>query len=147
MDMGINGRVALVTGAGRGIGAEICRTLAAEGAKIAVNDYFAERAEEAAAELRKAGGEAMAAAFDVTDYALRGSRRESDGGVRRGRYPRQQRGDPGGDGCRCDPLHRQLLLASDRAQWDRTMGLITYGVMNCSRAVLAGMVERGGAGS
>jgi 2-hydroxycyclohexanecarboxyl-CoA dehydrogenase len=31
---------------------------------------------------------------------------------------------------------------SDRAQWDRTMGLITYGVLNCSRAVIGGMSER-----
>jgi len=31
---------------------------------------------------------------------------------------------------------------SDRAQWDRTMGLITYGVLNCSRAVVEGMSER-----
>ncbi len=31
---------------------------------------------------------------------------------------------------------------SDRAQWDRTMGLITYGALNCSRAVIEGMSER-----
>ena len=40
MDLGIAGRVALVTGAGRGIGAEIGRTLAAEGVRIAVNDLL-----------------------------------------------------------------------------------------------------------
>ncbi|MCH7953354.1 MAG: SDR family NAD(P)-dependent oxidoreductase, partial [Chloroflexi bacterium] len=69
MDLGISGKVALVTGAGRGIGAEICRTLAADGARIAVNDFFQERAEAAAAEIRSAGGDAIGVAADVTDLA------------------------------------------------------------------------------
>jgi NAD(P)-dependent dehydrogenase (short-subunit alcohol dehydrogenase family) len=68
MDMGISGRVAMVTGAGRGIGAEICRALAAEGVKIAVNDLFTDRAEEAAEAIRAGGGEAIGVAFDVTEY-------------------------------------------------------------------------------
>ena len=68
MDLGIEGRVALVTGAGRGIGLEICRTLAAEGARIAVNDLFPERADEAASALRDEGFDAVGAPFDVTDY-------------------------------------------------------------------------------
>ena len=36
----------------------------------------------------------------------------------------------------------QFFSQSDRAQWDRTMGLITYGVLNCSRAVIEGMSKR-----
>ncbi|MEK7247279.1 MAG: SDR family NAD(P)-dependent oxidoreductase, partial [Chloroflexota bacterium] len=48
MDLGISGRSALITGAGRGIGAEIAQTLAAEGVRIAVNDLFQERADESA---------------------------------------------------------------------------------------------------
>jgi NAD(P)-dependent dehydrogenase (short-subunit alcohol dehydrogenase family) len=35
-----------------------------------------------------------------------------------------------------------LFSGSDREQWDRTMGLITYGVLNCARAVIEGMSER-----
>ena len=35
-----------------------------------------------------------------------------------------------------------FFAGSDREQWDRTMGLITYGVLNCSRAVIEGMQER-----
>ncbi|GAG18626.1 unnamed protein product, partial [marine sediment metagenome] len=45
MDLGIKDRVALVTGAGRGIGRQICLTLGQEGAKVAVNDVFQERAD------------------------------------------------------------------------------------------------------
>ena len=36
----------------------------------------------------------------------------------------------------------QFFSQSERAQWDRTMGLITYGVLNCSRAVIEHMSER-----
>src|SRR2546422_1397712 len=67
MDLGIKDRVALVTGAGRGIGAKICQTLAQEGVRVAVNDLFQERADEAAAKIREAGGRAVGVAFDVTD--------------------------------------------------------------------------------
>ena len=67
MDLGIRDRVALVTGAGRGIGLEICKTLAAEGVRVAVNDLFEERAQEGAGEIAKGGGSAMGVAGDVTD--------------------------------------------------------------------------------
>ena len=62
----LTGRVAWITGAGRGIGAEIARTLARAGASVAVNDLFAERAEETVAAICAAGGRAHAVAGDVT---------------------------------------------------------------------------------
>src|SRR3990172_4870311 len=69
MDLGITGRVAFVAGPGRGIGAEICLALAAEGVRIAVNDLFQERADESAEIIRKSGGQAIGVAADVTDLA------------------------------------------------------------------------------
>lgn len=61
-------RVALVTGAGRGLGAEIARVLAAAGLAVAVNDLAtSERAEAVAAGIRAGGGRAVFAAGDVTD--------------------------------------------------------------------------------
>src|SRR5205823_1453743 len=69
MDLGIRDRVALVTGAGRGIGRQICLTLAEEGARVAVNDLFQERADETAKEIEHAGGKALGVAADVTDIA------------------------------------------------------------------------------
>ena len=65
----LDGCVALVTGAGRGMGRGVAETLARLGATVAVNDFYPERAEAAAAEIRAQGLKALAAPADVTDYA------------------------------------------------------------------------------
>jgi 3-oxoacyl-[acyl-carrier protein] reductase len=44
MDKGLAGKVCLVTGGSRGIGAEICRAMASEGVKLAINYYNSEPA-------------------------------------------------------------------------------------------------------
>jgi NAD(P)-dependent dehydrogenase (short-subunit alcohol dehydrogenase family) len=60
-------RVAVVTGGGRGIGAEVCRAFAREGAKVAVTDLRRETAEQVAGEIRASGAHALAWDFDVAD--------------------------------------------------------------------------------
>jgi 3-oxoacyl-[acyl-carrier protein] reductase len=62
-------QVAVVTGAGQGIGRAVATVLAREGAAIAVVDLEEDRAESSAAELRAAGHVASAHAVDVTDRA------------------------------------------------------------------------------
>ena len=65
----LTGRVAFVTGAGRGIGREVVRALAGAGADIAAADLDPAAAEDAAAEARVIGRRAVAIAVDVTDRA------------------------------------------------------------------------------
>jgi len=69
----LEGKVALITGSGRGIGRAIAMKLAGEGARIVVNDLDAGPAEEAVAAVRAAGGEAIACNGSVTapDFADR----------------------------------------------------------------------------
>ncbi|WP_406096090.1 SDR family NAD(P)-dependent oxidoreductase [Streptomyces sp. NBC_01013] len=64
-----DGYRALVTGAGRGIGAAIARRLAAEGAWVLVTDLDGARAAQVAAEIREHGGTADSLACDVADRA------------------------------------------------------------------------------
>jgi 3-oxoacyl-[acyl-carrier protein] reductase len=67
IDMKLSGRVALVTGAGRGIGRAIALRLAEEGAEVGVNDLSFSSAENTAKRIIEGGGQALALGADVTD--------------------------------------------------------------------------------
>jgi len=64
----LDGRVVIVTGAARGLGREHALLMAAEGARVVVNDVDAEDAAATAAEIRDAGGEAIANSDDCADW-------------------------------------------------------------------------------
>jgi 3-oxoacyl-[acyl-carrier protein] reductase len=63
----LDGKVAIVSGSGRGIGREIALKLASEGAKVVVNDLDADPAKETVTAIEAAGGSAVACVGNVTD--------------------------------------------------------------------------------
>ncbi len=67
MTQTLTDKVAIVTGAGRGIGTAVARTLAQAGAQIAVNDLNPDRAERVAAAIREDGGQAIGVMADVSN--------------------------------------------------------------------------------
>ena len=133
----LSGRAALVTGAGQGVGAEIARGLAARGARVAVNDLHAERAAATVESVRRAGGGAAVAAFDVCDHravAAGVARAEAELGplailVNNAGVP---------PGMAVKPFRE-----TTPEQWRPYVDLNVYGVMNCAHAVVDGMCERG----
>jgi len=64
--MKLNGRIAIITGAGSGFGEGIARLFAQEGAKVVVADIRKDAADRVAQEIRNAGGDAIATMTDVT---------------------------------------------------------------------------------
>lgn len=133
----LDGRVALVSGAGQSVGEGIARMLAARGAAVGVNDLVAERAERVAAEIAAAGGRALALAFDVTDAAA----------VRAGVARLESSHGPVDVLVNNAGVPAGMGLAQFRemspAQWGRYVDLNLYGVLHCTKAVIDGMCARG----
>lgn len=67
MKLGLQGKVAVVTGGGSGIGAAICRQLGSEGVQVVVADIDNDAAKRVAEEIRSDGGSVLPFCVDVTD--------------------------------------------------------------------------------
>lgn len=130
----LSGREALVTGAGQGIGAGIARHLAAQGAKVWINDISAEKAEAVASALRDVGAAADALPFDVTQ-------REAVVAALANHTIDIVVNNAGNAGARM--MQPAPFREMDPAQWDGPIDVNLYGVMNTTHAVLAKMCERG----
>lgn len=136
----LTGRVALVTGAGQGMGVGIACALAAQGARVAVNDLVEERAAETAGKITAEGGEAIPVAFDVTriEEVEAGAARISEalGPVD---ILVNNAGNAGGGPT------MQLMQFRDMpvSEWRRFVDINLYGPANCCKAVIDGMCERG----
>lgn len=133
MDLGLAGKVAIVTGAGSGIGAAIATRLAAEGAKVVISDINLTAAEAHAASLREKGGAAMAFKANVVEEAEVNAMVEKTvaefGSV--------------------DILVNNAGLARDMRitkmgidDWDVVLDVILKGAFLCTRAVIPHMTER-----
>lgn len=144
MDLGLKGKIAIVTGAGQGVGEGIAATLAREGAKVVVNDFFQDRADKVAKDIFVAGGEAIALQADVTDF-------DSVTKMVKEVVDKFSRVDilvnnagipaPSPDGDSPKSLDNTFDKV-DRALWKSYIDVNIYGVMNCSRAVLDGMINQ-----
>jgi NAD(P)-dependent dehydrogenase (short-subunit alcohol dehydrogenase family) len=67
--LSLDGRVAIVTGAGNGLGRAEARALAEAGARVVLNDLAGDAVEAAAADIRAAGGTAVVSAGDIGDWS------------------------------------------------------------------------------
>lgn len=131
----LSGRVALVTGAGQGVGRGIALTLAGQGAAVAVNDLDPERAASTVAAITAAGGTAEAVPFDVSDRAAVD---DAVNGVGTIDILVNNAGKGGPHGIGQSPFR-----ASGPEHWDGPMAVDYRGVVHCTRAVVNPMCERG----
>ncbi len=130
----LEGKRAVVTGGGRGIGAETARLLASEGASVVVSARSRNEIEAVAEALRSDGHQAWAVPCDVADEAqveaLHDAAVEHLGGV-------DILVNNAGVATSA-PLHR-----TDLATWNRLLAVNATGTFLCTRAFTPGMVERG----
>lgn len=129
-------KVALVTGAGQGVGAGIARQLASQGAIVAVNDLQANRADETVAGIVEAKGRASSFVFDVSDYesvvsgvkAIETELGPIDILVNNAGVPAE--------------MAMMKFRETEPADWEPFIDINLYGVLNCCKAVIDGMCER-----
>ncbi len=126
--------IALVTGAGSGIGAAIAERLGRDGRKVAVNDLNLDAAEAVAARIRAAGGDARAYAADVSDEAAVGAMMDS---------LRAEMGAPGIVVNNAGFGHQAPFLEIEPADFDRIFAVHVRGTYLVTRACLPAMLEAG----
>jgi NAD(P)-dependent dehydrogenase (short-subunit alcohol dehydrogenase family) len=138
MDLGLAGKVVLVTGGGGRIGPTICATFAREGALVGVVDLAADCALSTAADLQAAGALAIGVGGDVSSAA------EVDAALRavtEALGPVEVLVNAHG----VSP-NRPLIEAIED-EWDRTFAVNTRGCMLTCRAIARQLIQRGSAGA
>jgi cyclopentanol dehydrogenase len=128
-------KVALITGAARGMGAAHARALAREGATVAIADIAAEPGERLAAQLRDGGGRASYHDHDVTSA---GAWQELVAAVERTHGPIDVLVNNAGVQV------RSAGIEADDEEWDKVTAVNQRGVFLGMRAVIPAMVRHGG---
>jgi 2-hydroxycyclohexanecarboxyl-CoA dehydrogenase len=135
MDLGLKGKSVLVTGAGRGIGRTIVMGFAQAGARLAVNDVMADRAEAVAREARAMGAEAISCPANITRYSetvdMVRKVLETFGAV----HVLVNNAGVGDQGKR--------FLEQTPEDWERVLGIGLMGTIHCNHAVIGAMVQQG----
>ncbi|MCJ7832800.1 MAG: SDR family oxidoreductase [Deltaproteobacteria bacterium] len=141
MNFGLKGKVVVITGAGQGVGREIAKVMAAEGAKVVPNDLYQERAEAVAKEITDAGGTAMGIKANIINLdevkAMMAKTVETFGPVD---ILVNNAGVP--DPIRRGEVARTLFINSGPSDCKFQIDLNIYGWLNCVHAVIGSMVER-----
>ncbi len=134
----LEARVALVTGAGRGIGYGIASVLASRGASVAICDISGQSADSAAQAVVQAGGSAIAIAADVTDPdSMRRAVATATSAFGKVDIAVANAGVIGAPGY-------EERLEYSEADWDQTYGVNVIGIANTADAVIPGMKILGG---
>jgi NAD(P)-dependent dehydrogenase (short-subunit alcohol dehydrogenase family) len=130
----LNGRVAVITGAGKGIGRATAEAIARAGAHVVVAARTAIQVEEVAASIRKVGGSATAVAADVG--------RAAD--VDRLYQVAARIGPPTALVCAAAVLHKVAFDETSLETWDETIRINLTGAFLCCRKAFPLMREAGG---
>jgi 2-keto-3-deoxy-L-fuconate dehydrogenase len=129
----LSDKVALITGAGSGIGAAIAETLAAAGARVFATDRDADTARATAERIQRAGNRGEAMQLDVADEA---------GCARAGAAVQESAGGLDVLVNNAGIGHVGTLLSTTGADLDRLYRVNVRGIFNVSKVFLPGMLER-----
>ncbi|SPB18221.1 3-ketoacyl-ACP reductase [Caballeronia novacaledonica] len=134
MDLGLKGKVAIITGSARGLGAATARRLAQEGASVVINDITADRARETTAALRDEGLIAHCVTGDITKAAdvqrLVDETLATFGSIH---ILVNNAGAP----------RDKYLVKMSEEEWDFVIDVMLKGAFLATRAVMPGMIEQG----